>query len=206
MSDEDTLDENALLSWLDTHNDSLNASNATSNSNSNYQKAETAANEGSKDDEESLLAWVDSQRDQAAGIREAQRLIKADHNSTYAHSSREQSAAGAKPRSIRCAKRLVGGPQHAEGLYATLTGQKRCSHLFCCACDFKVIRLDGYAWSNQVTYYWLRNNAPDLARLLENTNEAQSSAAYACQCWWETADALRTCKNQSWICQGHLPE
>jgi hypothetical protein len=110
----------------------------------------------------------------------------------------------------RCSTIKIGGSKWPLGCAPTCAVDNRCSNIRCTKCDFKVVSFDDYAWSNAVTYLFLRNNVPDFTKLVPMLISAKGCCAYACQCSSKTANnsALETLGEQSdvqqWTCGGHF--
>ena len=84
-------------------------------------------------------------------------------------------------------------------------GAKRaCTNLLCTKCDFSVVKIDNYAWTDDCDYMFFRNNTPDVRKLLVNAESSRGTAAYCCQCSWTTVrTACNVPADIRWACAGH---
>eukprot|EP00474_Spongospora_subterranea_P011906 CRZ12364.1 hypothetical protein [Spongospora subterranea] len=81
-----------------------------------------------------------------------------------------------------------------------------CSHLRCTMCDHEVVRILNRSWDPSCDYFFFRNNVPNVIKLEKKTQNAQGSAAYACQCSWITASKptiIASGSAHKWVCTGH---
>lgn len=58
----------------------------------------------------------------------------------------------------------------------------------CTACDFQVMRIDGFIWSTAVDYMFFRNNYPNVKKLRSQMVARRDCCAYCCQCSWKSAE------------------
>ncbi|CAM9540211.1 unnamed protein product, partial [Hapterophycus canaliculatus] len=65
----------------------------------------------------------------------------------------------------RCGTVCLGGVDTERGYCASSLSQRACDNLRCTDCNFEVLRFDGRAWESRIDYMFLRNNAPDPAKL-----------------------------------------
>ncbi|KAK7067276.1 hypothetical protein SK128_019012 [Halocaridina rubra] len=105
----------------------------------------------------------------------------------------------------RCANVSIGGTSMPIGL-ATSATQRSCSTLRCLQCDSPVVSFDGFTWTDETDYLFLRNNYPDMDRLLSHLDSSRGSRAYACQCKFRSVSNeldLDDDKDLQWICGKH---
>nr|XP_027210403.1 protein C8orf37 homolog [Penaeus vannamei] len=64
-----------------------------------------------------------------------------------------------------------------------------CNQLRCLECDCAVITFEGFQWSDNTDYLFLRNNYPVTARLRSRLNPIRGTRAYTCQCKHRSVNA-----------------
>ncbi|KAF2359789.1 C8orf37 protein [Trinorchestia longiramus] len=82
---------------------------------------------------------------------------------------------------------------------------RSCPHLHCLKCDSAVVSFDGWQWSHDVSYLFLRNNYPSIEKLRGKLQPSRACRAYACQCRNVTTSdpiALTASIDHTWICTG----
>ncbi|XP_047740154.1 cilia- and flagella-associated protein 418-like [Hyalella azteca] len=95
-------------------------------------------------------------------------------------------------------------PPYLTGTTADASN-RACGHLRCVRCDSAVLSFDGWLWSPDVSYLFLRTNYPDVNKLRAKLQPRRTSRAYACQC--RSVDttqpvALTSNDDNTWICTG----
>ncbi|CAN0394913.1 unnamed protein product, partial [Scytosiphon promiscuus] len=81
-----------------------------------------------------------------------------------------------------------------------------CDRLRCTDCNFEVLCFEGRAWDANIDYMFLRNNAPDPAKLSARLTRSSDGCAYACQCSWTNVKELTLLsptERPRWACGGH---
>ena len=105
----------------------------------------------------------------------------------------------------KCLAPHLCGTAFPVGLTSSSASPHSCDRLRCTKCDFRVTLIPGSAWKQGVDYLFLRNNAPDVARLRPMLNGDPASTAFCCQCTSMTRkvplriDPFAT----GWSCTGH---
>jgi len=59
----------------------------------------------------------------------------------------------------------------------------------CLGCDHQILRIDGYAWTDDVPYMFLRNNYPHATKLRRRLHPQPGVQALCCQCSARSAEA-----------------
>lgn len=188
----------------------------------------------SDEDIESLLSEMDSAMHQAP-LR-ATKLQVRDAPTSYQRNSAASAASTAAsstraPRA-KCYPTLLscdGGSSGSGGGGGSLSGGGGggCLSLLCTSCDHPVMSLRGHVWRDDVAdYLFFRNFYPSQDKLRPAMRSAPGSAAYACQCSWQSVgtqgcgsnsinlSALDTADRSQkpgcsawntlrWICAGH---
>eukprot|EP01083_Nonionella_stella_P030486 83546_1 len=98
----------------------------------------------------------------------------------------------------KCYPLLLGGAN----------SERWCTSLRCIKCDHEVIRIHDNTWSGDVNYLFFRNNYPELRKMSAKLIASKYSAAYACQCSWESVKSNETLNvagiaDMKWVCGGH---
>ncbi|XP_037802024.1 protein C8orf37-like [Penaeus monodon] len=95
-----------------------------------------------------------------------------------------QSSSGNK----KCYPLYLGGTSLPVGMSTGVT-VRACNQLRCLECDCAVITFEGFQWSDNTDYLFLRNNYPVAARLRSRLNPLRGTRAYTCQCKQRSVNA-----------------
>lgn len=107
--------------------------------------------------------------------------------------------------SKKCGKPCLSGTSVPNGMSTGVT-LRACNKLRCLVCDLAVITFEGFTWTSNTDYLFLRNNYPDVGRLRSHLESQRGSRAYTCQCQHRSIRETKyidTEKNLKWICGGH---
>ena len=150
----------------------------------------------SDDDIESLLSEMDNAMHQAPlratklQVRDAptslNRSAAASAISASAASSTRAPRAKCYPTLLSCEGGGSGGSGGGGG-GGGLSARIGCPSLLCTSCDHPVMSLRGSVWRDDVAdYMFFRNFYPAQDKLRPALRSAPGSAAYACQCSWQS--------------------
>jgi hypothetical protein len=98
------------------------------------------------------------------------------------------------PRPTAPAARLTSGYTPSRpavvGAFPSSSGgsDEHATNLRCSKCDFKVLRFQGSAWTEEADYMFFRNYMPNVTKLEQRLNSKDGHCAYACQCDWVTTE------------------
>ncbi|XP_066956806.1 cilia- and flagella-associated protein 418-like isoform X5 [Macrobrachium rosenbergii] len=104
----------------------------------------------------------------------------------------------------RCTTPLIGGTSLPLGM-TTVATKRSCDQLRCIKCDSPVIFFEGFIWTEDTDYLFLRNNYPDLERLRSHLDSLRGGRAYACQCSFRSVEeplSLEEDTELQWVCAG----
>ncbi|XP_066956796.1 cilia- and flagella-associated protein 418-like isoform X1 [Macrobrachium rosenbergii] len=102
----------------------------------------------------------------------------------------------------RCTTPLIGGTSLPLGM-TTVATKRSCDQLRCIKCDSPVIFFEGFIWTEDTDYLFLRNNYPDLERLRSHLDSLRGGRAYACQCSFRSVEeplSLEEDTELQWVC------
>jgi hypothetical protein len=125
--------------------------------------------------------------------------LKSVHKSS---STSELNTMDSSLSSVKCIAPHLGTSEVKEG-QCTFIENRRCNHIRCTKCDFRVVSFDNQEWDESVNYLYFRNNYPET--LSKKRNSKRGSSAYCCQCSWISVDEFTRVNTGSfkWICGGH---
>ncbi|KAG7166226.1 protein C8orf37 homolog isoform X2 [Homarus americanus] len=107
--------------------------------------------------------------------------------------------------SNKCSTPYLSGTTLPEGI-STGTILRACDKLRCVDCDSYVVMIDGFTWTKETNYLFLRDNYPNVSRLRARLDSQRGVRAYACQCRHRSAkekESVNAEKNLKWVCGGH---
>ncbi|XP_047479715.1 cilia- and flagella-associated protein 418-like [Penaeus chinensis] len=105
----------------------------------------------------------------------------------------------------KCYPLYLGGTSLPVGMSTGVT-VRACNQLRCLECDCAVITFEGFQWSDNTDYLFLRNNYPVAARLRARLNPLRGTRAYTCQCKQRSVNAatqLPADSEMKWVCGKH---
>ncbi|XP_042860913.1 protein C8orf37 homolog [Penaeus japonicus] len=105
----------------------------------------------------------------------------------------------------KCYPLYLGGTSVPVGMSTGVT-VRACNELRCLECDCAVITFEGFHWSDNTDYLFLRNNYPVASRLRARLNPHRGTRAYSCQCKQRsvnTATQLAADPELKWVCGKH---